>query len=263
MKKDNILSINLPDEDNNQADEDSIKSHEIFKKISEDFISLTPYGLEKPVLIRKDSNDLYVYQDIFTDKCYAFKKNREVNIVVDVGAFIGLSSVFFASLYPNANIIALEPAKSERNLCVLNSKLYSNITVLPAALWTHKEDLFLFKANEAKPFKYVGPQEEITEETLYPVIGIPLETLLVEAKIEKIDILKLSIDGLEETILKNASEWIKKIDSLIIKTQSTTALMTNPVLKSLKEHFETSWQQDTICFFSKGAIEAASKESSN
>ena len=249
------IGINSTEE--NEKINDASALDKFLDKLNEDFLSVTPEGFQKPLLLRKATNDLLVYQELFTDLCYAFNKTRELSTIIDVGAYTGLSSVFFAHLYPKATIIGLEPAVINRTVASLNTKVYPNIRIIPVALWPKKEDLFLLETHKGSQHYKVVAQENITKESLYPVAGIDMETLLSEAKIEHVDILKLSVEGLENTILKHSSNWIKKVDSLIIRTESTTSLISNSILKTVKELFKTSWQKHSICYFSNGAIEKA------
>lgn len=251
-KQENNISLN--NEENEKQKKTYLFSEEIDAQIEEDFISFTPENYKAPLLLRKQTNDALIYQDIFTDECYKFKKIAEFKNIIDVGAYTGFSSIYFANKYPKATIIALEPAVINRAICSLNSKFYPQINILPVALWPKKEDLFLFNNEEGSEHFQAGPQVKITDNALYPIAGMSLDTILKTTKINRIDLLKISVEGIENTILKSASEWIKKVDSLIIRTNSTTALVSNPILKTIKNLFKESWQKDCICFFTQGGI---------
>ena len=67
-------------------------------------------------------------------------------VVVDAGANIGLSTVFFANKFPQAKIVAIEPEPSNFAMLRDNVAPYPNVTPVQAALW--KED------RGARPVRY-------------------------------------------------------------------------------------------------------------
>ena len=60
---------------------------------------------------------------------------RKGDIVLDAGANIGASAIYFARRYPNARIFALEPEQENYDLLLRNTHRYHNIIPIKAALW--------------------------------------------------------------------------------------------------------------------------------
>ena len=48
------------------------------------------------------------YEELFLDEIYRFQTNNEKPVIIDCGANIGLSSLYFKSIYPNAILHAFE-----------------------------------------------------------------------------------------------------------------------------------------------------------
>ncbi len=54
----------------------------------------------------------YQYEEIFRERQYLFESDSAAPVVVDCGANIGMSILYFKSLYPEARVLAFEPDPS-------------------------------------------------------------------------------------------------------------------------------------------------------
>ena len=73
--------------------------------------------------LRGKSSDFRVFDEIFLKEQYnshLLPKNPKV--ILDAGANIGLSSVYFANRFPNAQVFALEPENSNYELLSVNTE---------------------------------------------------------------------------------------------------------------------------------------------
>jgi FkbM family methyltransferase len=68
---------------------------------------------------------------------------RSPKTIVDAGANVGFTTLFFASQYPHARIIAIEPSPRSVELLRMNVAGLPNVTIVEAALWAKTEDLLL------------------------------------------------------------------------------------------------------------------------
>src|SRR5262249_23239199 len=90
-----------------------------------------PNGLEIVHLNQYESE--YVYKEIFEDQCYLRHgiRLRDDDTVVDIGANIGLFSLFVMSRCKNSRIFACEPAPAVYDLLKANCDAYgSNVKAL-------------------------------------------------------------------------------------------------------------------------------------
>lgn len=78
------------------------------------------------VFLRPGTVDQNVYYEIFVQKEYNIDLGDPM-FIVDAGAHIGLSSVFFTSKYPKATIVAIEPEPSNFNILLMNARDHRNI----------------------------------------------------------------------------------------------------------------------------------------
>jgi hypothetical protein len=81
-------------------------------------------SLPHPIWLRARTSDLDVHREIFVNEQYKHDFLAAPRVIVDVGANIGLSSIYFAIHYPNARILALEPEESNFRLLRKNVQYY-------------------------------------------------------------------------------------------------------------------------------------------
>jgi hypothetical protein len=88
-----------------------------------------------PLFLRRKTSDIGTYWDIFFKNEYNFVACREPETIIDAGANIGLTSVYFANKFPRSKIIAIEPENGNFEVLLMNVKNYPNIIPVNAALW--------------------------------------------------------------------------------------------------------------------------------
>ena len=81
---------------------------------------------------------MLIFQSIFyTEEYRAPSSLKEVQTIIDLGANIGISAVYFSHTHPQAKIIALEPEVSNFRMLELNAVNLKYVVPLQAAIWSH------------------------------------------------------------------------------------------------------------------------------
>lgn len=163
------------------------------------------------VYLRPGTTDQNVYDEIFVAREYDIDLGAPL-FIVDAGAHIGLSSVFFASKYPKATVIAIEPEPSNFAVLLRNVKDYSNIKPIQAGLWSRKTHLSIQDSNVATWSFRVS---EDSSGSGIPAVGI--QDLITDFNMDRIDVLKIDIEGSEIEVLNNSKAWIDAVKTLIIE----------------------------------------------
>src|SRR5260370_8543611 len=75
------------------------------------------------VILREVSSDLYTFGDVFEQEVYrnVLRHLPECSTIIDLGANIGLVSLYLANAYPSARIVAVEP--NRENFELMNTNL--------------------------------------------------------------------------------------------------------------------------------------------
>ena len=155
-------------------------------------------GLGRPVILRPGAGDLAVFYEVFAERAYEVDEqdlpSQSVHLIVDCGAHIGFSALYFASRYPNARIAAIEPSPDNYDLLVKNTAHESRIQRLCACVG---------ESDGRRCLDTSGPawSHHLAE------IGVPVDCLslvsLRRALGQPIDLLKVDVEGAEVGLLKD------------------------------------------------------------
>lgn len=175
------------------------------------FDGLTIYGYDYYTLE-------YLFKEIFVSNEYYFETDSEVPVIVDCGANIGMSVLYFKWLYPNARILAFEPNPHTFKLLEKNVKANNlqNVEIYNIALFDKKTEI---------PF-YIGENLATLEGSIREDRGGKTEMNINAEKLsyilkdtEKVDLIKMDVEGAELNIIKDLYEStaIKKVNEYLIE----------------------------------------------
>ena len=176
-------------------------------------ISMTTEGVQHPLFLRLRTSDAEVYRDIFLKQEYHYPTSFSPRTVVDVGANCGMTSVFYANLYPEATIVAIEPETSNYEALVKNTCAYPNIIPIHGALWSTDGEVELFPP---WPYWKRWGKWGFRVRKGNGCRAVTLTTLMREVGIETVDILKIDVEGAEREIFSNC-DWIDKVKLIAIE----------------------------------------------
>src|SRR5690606_16666685 len=90
--------------------------------------------LNYPFHIRNNPFDYVTFEEVLLEELYNLPNDFKPLTIIDAGANIGLTSVYFASKYPNATIVSLEPEAENFKLLKNNTQYYANVYPMFAGL---------------------------------------------------------------------------------------------------------------------------------
>jgi FkbM family methyltransferase len=167
----------------------------------------------KKVLLRKGKTDILVFKKIFIDQEYNFKFKNEINTIIDAGANIGLSAIFFANRFPSARIIAIEPETSNYDLLLQNIKQYPNILPVLGGISNYDGQFEITDANaDHWNFTLKNSQDSNGDGNFYSV-----ETIMNKFNLATVDFIKIDIEGGEEKLFESNYNWLKNVKCLSIE----------------------------------------------
>jgi FkbM family methyltransferase len=158
-----------------------------------------------------------IYGDMEFESIHTFitKYSNEKILIVDGGAFIGISTRYFCELGSNVHVEAFEPSPNNFNLLLTNTKGKSNLTRHNRALTSHGLDVSLYdRGTGAWGHSLISNSGGVSFEELAIVSSTKLTDVL-----DKYDgwlkVLKLDIEGGELDLLSHANTWMGKFDLVI------------------------------------------------
>lgn len=173
-------------------------------------IVLALKSLSHPIALRAGTRDVEtVVSTVIREEYGAHVVDAKPRWLIDAGAYIGDTSAYFLSRFPTINVVALEPGRDTHGQAVKNLQPYDGrATVLHAGLWGSTGRLRF--SGESTGAKVGGEGEEID------VVDIP--TLMQRHRIERIDILKIDIEGAEGSVFSERPEaWLPFVGLLVIE----------------------------------------------
>lgn len=136
---------------------------------------------------------------------------KEANVILDIGANIGVTSLYFASINPNARIIAFEPHPTNFKRLSENIGLnptIQNIKTIKSALGSEETTMKMYEMDEHNP----GNNQIIEEDINYPSVDVQIKVLddiLQTEGINKVDFIKIDVEGFEYFVLKGGLKMLK------------------------------------------------------
>lgn len=172
-------------------------------------------------------------------------------IILDLGAHIGLSVLYFKIKYPNSKIVAFEP--NPNIFPILQENIEYNdlkdVELHNIALGSNDETRAFYIDRSGNDCFSTGSFNKNAWDGTQETIPVNVKTEKLSKYITKnVDILKMDIEGAETEVLKEliTTEKLKYVRNILIEYHPTKNGNSRNILKLLKEnHFEISTKKDT------------------
>ena len=174
---------------------------------------------------------------------------KDKSIFWDIGANVGLYSIYAASKRKRIKVFSFEPSSSNlrtlsRNISINN--LQNKINIVPFALSKNKNKFLLLKEssfNEGGALNSFGVNynfsgKKFFSKNSYNTFGTSLDNL-IKLKILKVpNYIKIDVDGIEDLILAGAKNLLlnKKIKSILIEINDKFKVQKKEILKIMKKN---------------------------
>ena len=164
-----------------------------------------------PIFIRPGTADVEsVIDNIFREEYGQFPKGFSPKVIVDAGAYIGDTSAYFLSRFRDARVLALEPNLESYELARGNLAHYlDRVSLLQKAMWNTDGVVYIAGDETGASVGQEGiPVETIKAEGLMQLMGV-----------ERLELLKVDIEGAEIAVLESGVDsWLRRVDVLLLET---------------------------------------------
>jgi FkbM family methyltransferase len=178
-----------------------------------------------PIIVRRGDSDFATVRQIFQSREYAVSNRQieermacrykallaagQVPVIIDAGANIGMASLWFRSLYPDAVIVAVEPDHANAEILRQNVVAHRNVKVVEAAIGS--EAGFAMLNNSGLSW---AVQTERADR------GCPIVT--IDELVGSIDrgvpfIVKVDIEGFENDLFSKNLGWLNDAFAVFIE----------------------------------------------
>jgi len=167
--------------------------------------------------VRTTTPDIKVANSILIEGEYDIITAYDPKVIIDAGAHIGVSAIYFAQKYPEARVYAIEPEQNNYQILLKNIEGFQNITPIRAAIWGTNEYRTILNRFTG-PWGYtISETSNKTETTGQQINCITMMDIINKFNIDRIDILKMDIEGGEKAVFESADEWINKVQIIAIE----------------------------------------------
>jgi len=169
-------------------------------------------GIQHPLTLSNFNVDVTTLFQIFFAEEYNIDFPEPPETIVDCGANIGLSAVYFANKYPKATIIAIEPDLRNFEFLKKNTAPYQNIHCLRRAVWPTSVQMELVDPGNG------GWSLQTKASETGAMKSITLDEVMRQFDFSAIDLLKIDIEGAEKELFANHYEhWLSKTGTIAIE----------------------------------------------
>lgn len=173
-------------------------------------------GKRKTIFLRTYTGDIEIFYEVFWKKIYRLPWPDKIIIgsVIDLGANIGMASLFFAEYYSAPVVYAVEADKYNMEMLLRNLSgeiPAGRVKALHAAACAEDATVYMRVQEKAYNTTVTG---EVTD---MPVRAISMDTLCGMFEMDKIELLKIDIEGSEEALFSKNTEWLERVNMIVME----------------------------------------------
>lgn len=183
-------------------------------------------------------------REVWGTNCYYVDKlvedeKHSPKVIIDAGAHIGLTTLYYRRIFPGARIVAIEPFPRSAELWRINmeSNQITNVELWEGALAEHEgEAEFFFDKTEERWYSTAGlisgAWNESQESARMIVKTRKLESFLIQ---EKPDLVKMDIEGAEGVVIRQTREKLQLCPHYLIEYHPGEGREMGSIIKTLEE----------------------------
>jgi len=190
---------------------------------SRKLFALTLPDFPAPIWLRGGTVDVRVFTQVLATKEYDISdtaQGKELRrrydsliasgvqpLIIDCGANIGLTSVWYARQFPETKIIAVEPDQSNLEIASKNLAAYPNVRLVHGGVWDTPSLLSIVNP-DAEPWAFQVEEGKGS---------IPAFTIDQLSEGKPILIVKVDIEGAEKELFRSNTDWMDRTDLIAIE----------------------------------------------
>jgi FkbM family methyltransferase len=176
-----------------------------------------PVGSVRLLLRANAGADAFIYSEVFEHQSYRIANARPPATILDLGANIGLSAIYFARCFPGAHLACVEPVPE--NLRLLSRNLELNgvaADVISAAIDVKEGKAWMERARFDYGHKIAHASVQ-SSAVLFEVDAVSVQSIMQRLGWSRIGLVKIDIEGHESVLLSQNCEWLHLTDALCLE----------------------------------------------
>jgi FkbM family methyltransferase len=143
----------------------------------------------------------------------------KAEVILDIGAHAGSAARYFSALYPTARIVCVEPTAESFDLLCRNTNHLPHVERHRIAFAATSGPVRIWRGISSSGQNSAIPNQENID-SHFDVEGIEPLSFCAQHKIDAISILKIDIEGMELSVLRNLEPMFNRIEVLYIEYHS-------------------------------------------
>lgn len=169
-----------------------------------------------PIYMRRHTSDINNFLQLYCwerdySTCFVPPISLAPKVILDLGAYIGLSAIYFKHFAPDAKIICVEPSSDNFRILAKNMQPYEDAHCINAAIWSNHNPVSIVNQLNGDWGNQIG------ETVDGDIRAITIQDIVEEYSLDRIDFLKLDIEGTEQRIFTENTEWVELVDSVAVE----------------------------------------------
>jgi FkbM family methyltransferase len=191
-----------------------------------------------------------VFYQVLVNHEYEFSPEKQPLTIIDAGANVGLSAIYFALRFPAARIIAVESEHSNFQLLCENVRPFDAIVPVHAALWSHDGELSVTDPGLGP----LGYRVAAGERGIGSVRAVCMDRLMLDHGIDHLDILKIDIEGAEREVFQSPGRWIERVGTIAAELHDRYRPGCSRTFFRATESFDWEWVKGENVFVARSDV---------
>jgi FkbM family methyltransferase len=230
-----------------------ITFHYIKLRFFSQFIKSDIYNFLGYKLSYLDINQVaHIFFEVFGQNIYYFKSETQAPVIIDIGANIGDSVIYFKWIFPKSKIYAFEPLPNAFNLLRKNIELnnFKNVHIYNFGLGDKESTVKLYSdkigTSGSSTTNKKTSDYKLKSDIQEHIIKIRKLSYFKEiSQYKKIDLIKIDIEGAEGLLLAELEKVLPKTEKIIMEFHVIPDISQNSFDKLItllrKHHFRLSF----------------------
>lgn len=175
-----------------------------------------PLGLVRLCFRSNRGADAFIHSEVFEQQCYRLLLQRAPETILDLGANIGLSTVFLARLYPAARIACVEPIADNLRLLRHNLELNGISADVIAAAVDTADGVVTMERGE-RDYAHRIANAASPQSSLFDVPALSVPAILRRLRWSRVGLIKMDVEGHEKHLFAQRCDWLDQVDALCLE----------------------------------------------
>jgi len=174
-----------------------------------------PVGIVRLYLRSNKGADAFVHSEVFEHQYYRLPLRFAPSTILDLGAHIGLSAIYFARCYPESRIACVEPVPENLRCLIRNLRNNAVAADVIAAAVDANDGVVAIERGAADYGHKVAAA--VPAAGALEVAGVSVPSIMRRLGWDRIGLLKIDVEGHENVLLSQACDWLQDVDALCLE----------------------------------------------